>query len=107
MSVGLQFLADEDLDNDIVRDMLRRLPYLAIVRGQDVGLSGAPDPRVLEWAAQEGRVLLTHDVSPDRTYLRTGLQRFAHAWDICSQSTGTHRSSDRRPLMTRGMQSSR
>jgi hypothetical protein len=28
-----------------------------------VGLSGASDEVVLEWAAREGRVLLTHDVS--------------------------------------------
>jgi hypothetical protein len=63
MSVTLRFLADEDFDNDIMRGMLRRLPNLDIIRAHDVGLSGALDPRVLEWAAQEGRVLLTHDVS--------------------------------------------
>jgi hypothetical protein len=28
-----------------------------------VGLSGAEDPIILDWAAREGRVLLTHDVS--------------------------------------------
>jgi hypothetical protein len=38
------------------------------VRIQDVGLSGADDPTVLEWAAQEGRVLLTHDVSTITKY---------------------------------------
>jgi hypothetical protein len=42
---------------------LRRNPRLDIVRIQDVGLSGASDEAVLEWAAREGRVLLTHDVS--------------------------------------------
>jgi hypothetical protein len=63
MSVVLRFLADEDFDNDIVRGMLRRLPSLDIVRVQDVGLSGAIDLRVLERAAQEGRVVLTHNVS--------------------------------------------
>jgi predicted nuclease of predicted toxin-antitoxin system len=35
---------------------------------QDVGLSGKDDPTVLEWAAQEGRVLLTHDVSTITRY---------------------------------------
>jgi hypothetical protein len=30
---------------------------------QDAGLSGASDPEVLEWAARQGRVLVTHDVS--------------------------------------------
>ena len=63
MSDALRFLVDEDFDNDIMRGMLRQLPTLDIVRAQDVGLSGTPDPIVLEWAAQERRVLLTHDVS--------------------------------------------
>jgi len=60
---ALRFLMDEDFDNDILRGLLRRLPELNIVRAQDVGLSGAKDPAVLEWAARDGRVLLTHDVT--------------------------------------------
>ena len=63
MNAHLRFLADEDFDNDIVRGLLRRLPTLDVVRAQDVGLSGQPDPVVLAWAAQEDRVILTHDVS--------------------------------------------
>jgi len=55
--------ADENFNNDIVRGLLRRRPGLDIVRVQDVGLSGADDTTILEWVAQEGRVLLTHDVS--------------------------------------------
>jgi hypothetical protein len=41
---------------------------LDIIRIQDVGLSGADDPTVLQWAAQEGRVLLTHDVATITQY---------------------------------------
>jgi hypothetical protein len=63
MSVALRFLVDEDFDNDIVRGLLRRLPTLDIVRAQDGELSGSPDPIVLDRAAQDGRVVLTHDVS--------------------------------------------
>lgn len=59
----LLLAADENFNNDIVRGLLRRRFDLDMVRLQDVGLSGADDPSVLEWAAQEGRVLLTHDVS--------------------------------------------
>lgn len=59
----LALAADENFNNDIVRGLFRRKPDLNIVRLQDVGLSGADDPAVLEWAAQEGRVLLTHDAS--------------------------------------------
>jgi hypothetical protein len=64
----LQLVADENFNNDIVRGLLRRRPELDIVRLQDIGLSGADDPTVLEWAAQQGRVLLTHDVSTITKY---------------------------------------
>jgi len=64
----LRLAADENFSNDIVRGLLRRKPDIDIVRVQDVGLSGADDPTVLAWAAQEGRVLLTHDVSTITRY---------------------------------------
>lgn len=64
----LRFVADENFNNNIVRGLLRRKPDLDIVRVQDVGLSGADDPTVLEWAAQEERVLLTHDVTTMTRY---------------------------------------
>jgi len=59
----LALAADENFNNDIVRALRRRRSDLDIVRVQDAGLSGADDRRVLEWAASESRVLLTHDVS--------------------------------------------
>ena len=59
----LTFAADENFNNDILRGLLRHNPKLDIVRIQDTELSGADDPSVLEWAAREGRVLLTHDVA--------------------------------------------
>jgi len=59
----LRFAADENFNNAILRGLLRRNPDIDIVRIQDVGLSGANDPEVLEWSAKERRVLLTHDVT--------------------------------------------
>ena len=59
----LRLAADEHFNNAIIRGLLRRKPDLDIIRVQDVGLSGADDPVVLEWAAKESRVLLTHDVT--------------------------------------------
>jgi hypothetical protein len=64
----LQLVADENFNNNILRGLLRRKDDVDIVRIQDVGLSGADDPTVLEWAAQQGRVLLTHDVSTITKY---------------------------------------
>jgi Domain of unknown function (DUF5615) len=58
----LRLAADENFHGDAVRGLRRRAPDLDLVRVQDVGLSGADDVAVLEWAAREGRVLLTHDV---------------------------------------------
>ncbi|HET9228609.1 MAG TPA: DUF5615 family PIN-like protein [Thermoanaerobaculia bacterium] len=68
----LRLAADENFNNDIVRGLLRRNADLNIVRIQDAGLSGWDDPTVLEWAAREGRVLLTHDV---RTITRYAYER--------------------------------
>ncbi len=59
----IRFLSDEDFNNRILRGLLRRQPELDVVRVQDTPLSGMADAAILEWAAQEGRVLLTHDVS--------------------------------------------
>lgn len=70
----MKFLADENFDNTIVRGLMRRKPDIDIVRVQDVGLSGEDDPIVLEWAAQENRILLTHDVA---TITRYAYERMA------------------------------
>lgn len=64
----LRLAADENFNNDIVRGLLRRIPELDIVRVQDTHVAGADDPTVLAWAAQEGRILLTHDVSTITRY---------------------------------------
>jgi len=64
----ISFLADEDFDGRIVRGIERRLPNLDIVRIQDVGLRTFADSRVLEFAASEGRILLTHDVTTMRVH---------------------------------------
>ena len=60
-SPALLFLADEGFNRDIVRGVIARDPAIIIERVQEVGLSGASDPDVLEWAAQSRRVVLTHD----------------------------------------------
>ena len=59
----LGFAADENFNMHIVNGVLRRLPNLDIRRVQDAGLEGTDDRAVLEWAASEGRVLLTHDAN--------------------------------------------
>ncbi|MEL6381401.1 MAG: DUF5615 family PIN-like protein [Cyanobacteria bacterium J06626_18] len=72
------FLADENFDNSILRGLLRQNPEIDVVRVRDVGLSGEEDPLVLEWAANEGPVLLTHDVAT--------VTRYAYERLVSSQS---------------------
>lgn len=70
----IRLLVDEDFDNDILRGVLRRSPGLDIVRVQDVGLRSQEDPIVLKWAAEQNRVVITHDVSTMKShaYARIG-----------------------------------
>ncbi|QUW04760.1 DUF5615 family PIN-like protein [Chloracidobacterium validum] len=57
----LRLLTDENFNGDIVRGLLLRQPDLDIVRVQDVGLAGSDDPDILVWAAENNRIVLTHD----------------------------------------------
>ncbi len=57
----LKFLCDSDFRNAIVDGLLLLDPRIDIQSSDDAGLRGVPDPKVLSIAAEQGRVLLTHD----------------------------------------------
>jgi predicted nuclease of predicted toxin-antitoxin system len=57
-----KFLADANFDLVILAAAKRRESVLDFQTAQEAGLAGMEDPDVLAVAAQEGRVLLTHDV---------------------------------------------
>lgn len=59
----LRFAADENFNNNILRGVERRHPDVDVVRIQDSPVSGGSDPEVLQWAADESRVVLTQDVN--------------------------------------------
>lgn len=63
-----RLLADENLNNNIVRALQMREPGIDIVRVQDVGLTGHDDPTILAWAAREHRVVVTHDAATMTRY---------------------------------------
>ncbi len=69
------FVSDEDFNNRIVRGLLRRLPRLDLVRAQDVGLAGKHDTKVLEWAANERRLVLTHDFATMLDFAYSRIER--------------------------------
>ena len=59
----IRLASDQNFNHDVIRGLLRRLPDLEIRPIQEAELSEADDPTVLEWAAKEGLILLTHDRS--------------------------------------------
>ena len=57
----LRLLIDQDLDHDILRGLVRRIPRLDAVTAFEIGMSRATDPQLLTRAAQEERIIVTHD----------------------------------------------
>jgi hypothetical protein len=57
----VRFIADYDFNGEILDGLVRREPSIDFLPGFEAGLQGVPDPDVLEKAADEGRVLVTHD----------------------------------------------
>lgn len=68
----LRLVSDENFRGAVVRGLRLRAPGVDLVRVQDVGLLSAEDPAILAWAADQGRILLTHDrkTVPDFAYAR-------------------------------------
>jgi hypothetical protein len=70
----VRLLADENFNGDVVDGLLARRPELDLVRVQDVGLNRTHDRIILAWAAENDRILLTHDEDtiPGFAYERVG-----------------------------------
>ncbi|PSQ95703.1 MAG: hypothetical protein BRD55_08680 [Bacteroidetes bacterium SW_9_63_38] len=57
----IPLLTDENVRASIIRALLQERPELDLVRVGEVGLRATEDPLILDWAAEHGCVLLTHD----------------------------------------------
>lgn len=57
----IRFLADADLDEAIVSGYRRREPTMDFRSAHDAKLEGVPDPEVLRIAAEQDRLLVSHD----------------------------------------------
>jgi hypothetical protein len=57
------YQADADLNEDIITGVRRRVPEIDFQTAHEAQLANLPDPSVLAQAAQEGRILVTHDRS--------------------------------------------
>lgn len=59
----LRILIDENLDQRILRGLRRHLPLLDYEVVQELGLAGTSDESLLAWAAENQRIIVTHDVN--------------------------------------------
>lgn len=73
----LSLLADENFRGAIIRGMFLRQRDLDLVRVQDVGLQELDDPTILSWAADNERIVVTHDraTMPDFAYERVANEK--------------------------------
>ncbi len=58
-----RFLADNDLKDAIVVGALRSEPAVEFMRLRDLGLAALSDPKVLEFSAANGWIVVSHDVN--------------------------------------------
>ena len=72
--MSLRFQADADLNYTIVKAVPHREPSIDFTSAADSSLEGVSDPEVLERAAQEGRILVSHDRRPMLAHFRARLE---------------------------------
>ena len=58
-----RFLADHDLNEHIIAGVLRREPAVEFVRARDLALADSPDDQILDRAAREEMIVVSHDVN--------------------------------------------
>ena len=58
---AIKLLTDEDFSHRAIRGVRLRLPDINLVTVQQAGLRTASDKNILQFAAETGRVLLSHD----------------------------------------------
>ena len=68
----LRLLIDENFNHRILRGIKLQLPLFDYVTVQNTEVAGASDAALLAWAAEQNRVLVTHDLKtmPKHAYDR-------------------------------------
>jgi predicted nuclease of predicted toxin-antitoxin system len=56
-----KFVTDENFKRRIFEGLRARLPDIDLLSANEAGLLHTPDDQILSWAAERGRVVLTHD----------------------------------------------
>jgi hypothetical protein len=71
----IRFQADADLHHRIVVAVRRREPAIDFASAADSKLEGVSDPDVLDIAASQGRILITHDRRTMPDHFRNRLEQ--------------------------------
>lgn len=79
MSEHIRLQADEDLETKIIKGLRRRQPLLEFETIPAAGLKGQPDSAVLAFAAQQERVLVSHDLKTMPTHFAAFLASDQHS----------------------------
>ena len=95
-----RFQADADFNEEIVSGLLRHHPDLDFQTAEEAELSGLADPDVLALAAQDSRVLVTHDRrTMPRHFAEFILRRESPGVIIISQRVSVRRAMDELALV--------
>ena len=70
-----RFLADEDVNVEIISGLLRSEPRLELTTVRELGLAGRPDPDVLHFAAQHELEVISHDSNTMTAHASKRIQR--------------------------------
>ena len=57
----IKILADQNFNGKILRGLKLRIPEIDCTTTYEIGFEKYTDPELLEWAAEQNRVILTHD----------------------------------------------
>jgi len=68
----MRLLTDENFNHHILRGLKRRVTGLDCEIAQKTKIQGYEDPELLSWAADQDRILITHDINtiPKHAYER-------------------------------------
>ena len=72
----VRFLADHDLNEQIVGGVCRREPAIEFLRVRDLGMQSRSDSEILDFANRERLVVVSHDVN---TMTAAAAQRLAES----------------------------
>ncbi len=74
----MRFLIDENFNQRVLRGLKQRIPNIDYVIVQQTELRQAEDQAILAWAAEQSRILLTHDKDtiPNFAYQRVQANQY-------------------------------